>query len=291
MFSTVLLAEPLRVATLHPLLTELAQTLGGEQVEVLSLLPPNANPHSFDPKPSELTQLQQVNLVLAMGKNLEPYLDRIKANLPAGVNIYEVGRPVPSVVIDPRNATFACCPRHMHGAVDPHWWQSPQAMRRATRHLGKELEKLLPEHKAVIRERTRAHMDVLAELDQWIEGELNRVPKRQRILVTAHAAFGYFCDVYGFQALPVKGLAGDQSATPAELGESIEILKENKIRAVFPEIGGRNHNIHALQEATGIKLGEPLLADNINSEDTSYVDMMKHNTNSIVAALGEKETP
>src|SRR5690606_7970930 len=101
--------------------------------EVINILPTSANVHTFEPSPGDMARLQEAALVLAMGKHLEIYLDRLKENLPDAVEIYEAGRLVPSVVIDPANEIFACCPAHSHGAIDPHWWHSPLAVRRAVR--------------------------------------------------------------------------------------------------------------------------------------------------------------
>ncbi|MGA0369114.1 MAG: metal ABC transporter substrate-binding protein, partial [Kiritimatiellia bacterium] len=222
-----------KVVTLHPLLTELVRDLVGEAVTVKGVFPPNGNAHSFEPAPKDLVEMQDAVLVVAMGKHLEPYLDRLRENLPAAVPIYEAGRLVPSLKSDPETAMFACCPVHGLSAIDPHWWQSPVAVRRAVRHLGRELEKIFPEMKSEIRDRSTEKMRRLEELDTWAEQTLSVIPSEDRKLVTTHNAFGYFCARYHFQAIPVRGITNERDPSPEELAGTMEIIRTHGVKALF----------------------------------------------------------
>lgn len=281
-------ARPL-VATLHPLLSEMVERLAGDAVRVKSLVPPTADIHSFDPSPRDLADIQGAKLVVAMGKHLEHYLDRLDENLPDSARIFEAGRRVPSVKIDPSNEVFACCPVHTHGAIDPHWWHSPLAMRRAVRYLGRELEELVPAERDAIRERTRRVMDEMEALHDWAQTELAALPKPRRKLVTAHAAFGYFCQEYDFQAIPVKGLTAERNPSPEDLAETVKTLRERNVRAVFPETKASDAILQSLKESTGVRLADPLYADFL-STDKSYEEMFRGNVANILAALRPAET-
>ena len=273
------------VATLHPLLTEMVSRIAGDHVRIEELMGPGRNPHTFDPTPGDLSRIQNASMVVAMGKNLETYLDRLQSSLPDDVHFYEAGRLVPSLRIDVENEIFMCCPSHSHGAIDPHWWQSPMAMHRAARHLGRELERFLPDHRAEIRANTREYMDELEALHEWVRTQVAQIQRRQRILVTAHAAFGYFCDAYGFRTIPVQGLTTERDPTPAYLAETIDIIRKEGIQAVFPDLTANQNILELLAEETGVTVGQPLLADNTVEKDTSYRDMIRHNVEAIVAAL------
>ena len=91
-------AAPLRISALHPLMADLARQVGGDRVQVFDLVGEGGNPHRFEPRPADLRQMQSSALVLAGGKNLEPYLDRLKSTL-SGVTILEVGRTIPSLTV------------------------------------------------------------------------------------------------------------------------------------------------------------------------------------------------
>ncbi len=275
-----------RVVTLHPLLSEMVTKIAGDALRVETLMPPTADPHSFDPTPGDMAKVRGAARVVAMGKHLEPYLERLRENLPEGAGIYEAGKPVPSLVVRANTPAFVCCPEHTHGAVDPHWWQSPMAMRRAVRGLGRELENLLPAEASRLRDNTRALMDELEELDAWVRRELEALPRADRKLVTAHLAFGYFCEAYGFTAIPVQGLHTEDSPSPAHLAETIATLRRENVRAIFPEKNANNTVLESLREATGVSLAPPLLSDNLGESGVDYAGMIRQNVRTILRALG-----
>lgn len=273
------------VLTLHPLLSEMVTRIGGEHLQVETLIPATENVHTFQPTPSQMARTQDAALVVAMGKGLEVYLDKLQDNLPEGVEIYEAGRKVPSVQIDPKLAVFACCPTHSHGAIDPHWWHSPLAVRRAARHLGKRLEKLDPEHASEFKANTRKLMDELESLHEWAEDEIKQIPKGDRKLVTSHAAFGYFCVEYGFKAIPVKGLSDQEKPTPEQLAETIKTLKLENIFVVFPETKSSEKMLDTIRQSTGVATAPPLIADFLGPNGESYAVMFKGNVSTIQQAL------
>ncbi|MEM6911289.1 MAG: metal ABC transporter substrate-binding protein [Verrucomicrobiota bacterium] len=282
----------LRVATLHPLLGELARTVGGDQVEVIDLVGPGADLHSFEPSPAHLRQLQEVALILASGKGLEPYLDSLRDNLTAGQKLVEIGASLPSL-------QFGGCdhPEHDHGHAghdhgdeveDPHWWHDISLMRRATRVVEKELAALAPEEAPGFAARSQAHQASLEELENWAALQLFAVPPGQRQLPTAHAAFAYFCAAYDFQAIPVRGLTQDHEPSAKELTTLIGQLQADGVAALFPEASSNDKMLQAISQETGIKIGGVLLADatgDVQGNPISYHQLIQHNVRQIVAAL------
>jgi zinc/manganese transport system substrate-binding protein len=125
------MAADLKVSALHPLMADLARQVGGERVEVYDLVGEGGNPHRFEPRPSDLKTMRESSLVLAGGKHLESYLDRLKSAL-GGVTVVEVGRTIPSLAVG-KDAVYTCCPNHAAGSIDPHWWHGVDHMRRAAR--------------------------------------------------------------------------------------------------------------------------------------------------------------
>jgi len=277
------------VATLHPLMTEMVSRLAGDAVRIEELMGPGDNPHTFDPTPRDLARIQDAVLVVAMGKNLEVYLDRLAAALPATAVLYQAGRLVPSVRIDASREIFMCCPTHSHGAIDPHWWHSPRAMRTAVRHLGRQLEQILPEHRGRIRDNTLLLMDELEALHIWAEQRLSSIPTPRRKLVTSHAAFGYFCEAFRFVSIPVQGLTHEREPSPAYLAETIDLIRKHHILAVFPDAHANPRILERLTAETGTRMGTTLQADNLGQNRMPYAEMIRHNVNAIFTALSPPE--
>ena len=274
-----------KIATLHPFLSEITRRLLSNEVEVVELLGPAGNPHTLDPKPGDLKRMQGARAIVAMGKNLEPYLGRVRTVLGEGTVILEAGRPVPSLVIDEKSDVFLCCPTHSSGALDPHWWHSPEAMRRAVRGLEKEFINLFPEKKDRIRGRSKAVQLQLKDLHRWAKLELSGIPSGKRTLVTAHAGFGYLCRAYGFRAIPVKGLAGQRAPTQAYLSETIALMRKHHVTAVFPEAHSNQGALDALRRETGAEIGPVLLTDNLDATVMSYEQFIQANISAIAVTL------
>jgi zinc/manganese transport system substrate-binding protein len=277
-------AAPLQVSALHPLMADLARQVGGDRVRVFDLVGEGGNPHRFEPRPADLKQMQSSALVLAGGKNLEPYLGRLKSTL-SGVTILEVGRTIPSLTVG-KDAVYTCCPSHGAGSLDPHWWHGIDNMRRAARVVAQAFAEKDPAGKDHYIGNANAYGQRLDALKKWAKAELGKVPRGQRKLVTAHNAFGYFAKEFGFEVIAVAGLNKEQNTTPQEQAKTIESVKQSGVLAVFPESGTGSKSVQAIAKATGTKLGTPLISDgNGRGKEAGFEGMIRHNVNSITQAL------
>lgn len=275
-------AADLRVATLHPLLTDLARQVGGEFVEVVDLVGPNGDPHHFEPKPEDLARAAGSRLYLAAGLGLEADLPALKSILRAPSEIVEVGATLPVIhggCNDPDHDHHA----HHDHAIDPHWWQSLDCFRRATTVVAEAFAAADPQHAERFRANAVTYRAKLDELERWSRTRLARIPKDRRQLATAHAAFNYFCRDFGFTPLPVAGLNREQEPDATGLAAMVADLKKRGVLAVFPEKESNPKLLEALTRGTGIRLGGALIADGMNVK--SYEAMVRHNVDTIVAAL------
>jgi zinc/manganese transport system substrate-binding protein len=277
-------AEPMKVSALHPLMADLARQVGGERVRVFDLVGEGNNPHRYEPRPADLKQMQASALVLAGGKHLEPYLDRLMSTL-GGVTIVEVGRTIPSLTVG-KDAVYTCCPSHAAGTLDPHWWHGIDNTRRAARVVAQAFAEKDPGGKDYYMGNAANYGQRLDALKKWAKSELGQVPRGQRKLVTAHNAFGYFAKEFGFEVIAVAGLTKEQNTTPQEQAKTIESVKQSGVRAVFPELGAGRKALDAIAAATGTRVGTPLIADgNGTGAEAGFEAMIRHNVNAITRAL------
>lgn len=279
-------APALKVASTHPLVSDVLRQVGGHDAAVVDLLKSGGDAHHFEPTASDLQALRGVAAVFASGKHLENYLDKLRDSLGAGVPIIEVGKPIPSLKIDPGNGLFLCCPEHASGGIDPHWWHSADNMARAARYVAGELGKLDPPHTATYKQRGEAAAKHFAALKSWAQQQLSAIPRADRKLVTAHASFGYFCKEYGFKFVPLLGLAKEEDFSPQYVAEAVKVIREQRIKAAFPESQTNPKILTEIVRETGIKVGDPLIADGTAPEaGGTFEGMLKHNVNALVKAL------
>jgi len=177
------------VATLHPVLTDIAKKVGGNHIVVTQLISNGESSHTFSPSLKDLEKAKHATLYFAAGKGSEPYLPKLRSILPESTEIIEVGKTIPSIVVSKESELFACCPNHAHGGLDPHWWNSVKNIRLAVNVMYKALGKADPDNKDIYKANAKAYRAELDLLNDWVKRELSSIPKEQRYLATAHAVF------------------------------------------------------------------------------------------------------
>ncbi len=274
-------AAPLQVSALHPLMADLARQVGGDRVKVVDLVGEGGNPHRFEPRPDDLARMQASALVLAAGKGLEPYLNRLHDSL-QGVRVVEVGSNIPSLTLT-RDGDGAA------GTPDPHWWHGVENMRRAARVVALALADKDPAGKTDFLANAQTYGARLELMQRWATSELAKVPRSQRKLVTAHNAFAYFAKEFDFTVIAVAGLNAEQNNTPQALAKTIEAVKRSRVKAIFPEYKANAKVLESIASASATTLAAPLIADgNGSGQDAGFEAMFRHNVQSITQALAAR---
>lgn len=261
-----------KVAVLHPLLGEMAQAIGGDAVEVVSLVPRTGDLHSFSPRVSDVAAARGAQLVLACGMGVEPYLNDLRDSLAAETRLLEVGKTLPPVMLPSINRP------------DPHWWNCPQNMKRASRVLARELAELEPVSAAVFQKGQRAYAAEMDQLDRTARVMLAKVPQKNRVLVTAHAAMGHFCRTYGFTQISVHGVAHESEGDTATMARLLGQLRELQVRCVFTEVMRSPRALETLAAQVGAAT-QPLIPDGIHPEKTTFREIFLFNVQNIAKGL------
>lgn len=276
-------AKELRVAALHPLLGDLARQVGGDRVHVLDLLGKTSDPHHFEPSPDQLRQADKIDIFLASGMGLESYLPSLKTILPSTSRLIVLGDDLPSIEGSCNEPDHDHSHGHHAHDLDPHWWHSIDTFRRATTLTAAAFAEADPDGADIYQTNALTYRAKLDQLERWTRREIARIPQDRRMLATAHAAFGYFCSDYGFEALPISGVNREQMPDARTLAKLIEDLKSKNVPVIFPEAISNPKTLAALTEETGIQLAPPLNADGSTAD--SYETMMRKNVEVIVESL------
>lgn len=267
-------AEKLKIVSLSTITTELAEQVGGPEVEVLALVKPGIDPHEFQPTPGDIKQISRASLVLGTGKGLEGYLTKIKETV--RTRFVLVGQAFPSLSMQEEGKTVE----------DPHWWHSIASMAQATRVVRDALIELDPGHRPLYEKNTQAYLNRLDQLTVWAKIEIASLPREKRKLVTSHDAFQYFARDYDFKIYAVEGVSPQDQPSSRHARDLIEMIKQEKVKAIFAENIENSKVISALTRETGATLGGVLYADGLGDhEANTYEKMMKHNITTIVSAL------
>lgn len=278
LFLTVVLAlgaqAQMKVASLHPLLTEMAQVVGGEALVVVDLFPPNGELHDFEPQPGDVAAAAGSRLLLACGKGVEPYLAGLKDSLSADTKLVELGNDVPDAALPGGRGN------------DPHWWNCPANMKRAARSLATALAAADPAHAETYRSGSRKYAAEMDKLDREARLALSAIPAERRVLATGHAAMCHFCVQYGFTPIPVYGIAKESQGDTAGMARLLAELRAHGVRCLFHEWSESPRAMESLAAQTGATT-RPLILDGICPDRKGYAAIFRENVRNIVAGLAD----
>lgn len=262
----------LKIASLHPLLSDMARQVGGDQVEVVNLFPDNGELHAFEPTAADVAAAAGAELVLACGKGVEPYLEDLRDSLPARTQVLELGQNIPDVYLPGTRI------------ADPHWWNSPQAMKRASRALRTALEQALPAQKATFARGQRTYAARMDTLTREARLAFAAIPMEKRTLVCSHAAMTHFCEAFGFSAIAVHGIAQESEGDTASLAKVLAHLRAKAVPCLFYGVNESPKVLQTIADQVGAQ-ALPLALDGINPATPTYAEMFRFNVKNIVTGL------
>ena len=278
-------AREIRVVATIAMISDIVENVGGGRVDVTGLMGPGIDPHVYKASEGDVIRLAEADVVFYNGLHLEAKMADVFARMRGRVVTVPVGDAVP------RDQRLA--PPAFAGQYDPHVWFDVRLWMRAAERVAEALAELDPAHAPEYRARARGYLAELRALDEYVRAQAGRIPREQRVLITAHDAFNYFGRAYGFE---VRGLQGISTATEAGAGdvqELAEFIAERRIRAIFVESSVSPRMIQAVQEAVrargfDVAIGGQLFSDAMGDPETpegTYVGMVRHNIDTIVAGL------
>ena len=269
-------AAPVKVASFSTITTEIAKKVGGDKVEVAGLVTAGVDPHEYEPKPDDLKQVEQAQLILASGKHMENYTERLKESAAPNSLLLEAGDAFPSLKLNDDGKIIE----------DPHWWHSVANMKKATLAVRDALIKIDPADKETFAKNADSYLAQLDQLNAWVKAKIAELPRDERKLVTSHDAFQYFARDYGFTIYPVEGVSTQDEISSKNVAGLVQTIKDQHVKAVFFENIENPKVLKEITAETGTKIGGELYADGLGEGDAgTYEGMMRHNVTTIVDAL------
>lgn len=255
-------------ASIFPL-ADVARQIGGGDVEVVTLLPPGASPHGFEPQPRQVEQLARCRLLLAVGAGADPWAAR--AAKASGANI--------------RTLPFADAAGQSAQDGDPHGWLDPVRMKQFTVAVAGAMADLDPNHAAAYAARAKAFAAELDKLDAEHRETLGKL--KTKAFVSFHPAFTHLATRYGLQQAALAESHADEGG-PERLEHVVEFVRKHKLRVVFAEPQFPAEKLRWLEEQTGASVGrlDPIGNPNVKGYD-SYLAMMRSNLKALAAAMSE----
>ena len=282
---------PVPVVATFSVLADLVRQVGGERIEVVSLVAAGSDTHVFQPGPAHARQLAGARLVVANGLGFEGWMDRLvrSSGYRGPVAVATKGiRPIRDGGPRHDGRPDADRGKHAHGGVDPHAWQSVANVRIYVANIAAALCGVEPAGCDGFRANAARYDAALDRLDREIRDAIAAVPKERRRVMTSHGAFAYFERDYGLTFLSPLGVSTEAEPSAASVARLIRQIRRENVTAFFIESITDPRLIQRIGDETGGARPGRLYSDGLSvpgGPAADYLAMMRENTRALTTAL------
>lgn len=275
----------LNVVTTTTMITDLVKNIGGDSLNIQGLMGSGVDPHLYKASEGDVSKLTNADVVFYSGLHLEGKL----------VDVFEkMGRNTNTIALaEVLDKSKLIGSEYFASNYDPHIWFNIQYWKQLTNYLTEQLSQLDPKNAAYFEANKTTYLKELDALETEIKTTIATLPQEKRILVTAHDAFNYFGEAYGFEVVGLQGLSTATEAGVQDVQNLAKLIIDKKVKAIFVESSVPKRTIEALQQAVlskgfQVAIGGTLYSDalgNAGTTEGTYLGMFRYNINTIVSGL------
>ncbi len=299
-------AAELKVVASFSIIADFAKNVGGNRVEITTIVGPDGDAHVYEPRPADAVAVSKADVVLVNGLAFEGFLKRLIDTSGTKAPVVELTKGVKPLRISDEPAGHAHPEAeeeaghdhkaeeahdhegHNHGEFDPHAWQSIKNAEIYVKNIAGAFCEVDKAGCATYTANSQAYIAKLAALNEKVKTEIAAIPPEKRNIITSHDAFGYFEHAYGLEFLAPEGISTDSEASAADVAKLVDQIKHDKASAIFVENITDKRLMDQIAKETGLKVGGTLYSDALSTADgpaATYIDMVNHNVDTIKAAV------
>lgn len=259
------------------MIADMAKNIAGDLADVTMIVPIGGDPHIFEPTPSSARMAADAEIIFKNGLTFEGWLTDL---------INNSGTAAPIITIT--EGVDAITSQQYKNATDPHAWMSAQNGIVYAENIKNALAKYWPEYAQLFQDNFEIYKKKLEEMDIYIKEKIATIPNDKKILITSHDAFQYYGRRYNIQLESILGISTDAEVQTSDIRRLTEVIQTTKVPAVFIESTINPKLLERIAKDNNVRIGGKLFADSLGDEDSeapTYLAMLKHNTDVIVAAL------
>lgn len=277
--------QRMKVLTTTSILKDAVYNIAGDAAEVESVMGSGVDPHLYKATQGDLQKMMDADMIVYNGLYLEGKMGEVLEKLSRQKTVVTATASIPKDKLR-ASAQYA-------NSNDPHVWFDVQLWQEVVKHVSQQMQEKDPANAEVYKQNTQAYLQELDELNQWVAQQIQTIPEQQRILITAHDAFGYFGDAYSIKVRGLQGISTVSEFGLQDVSSLVKYIVENKIKAVFVESSVSPKAIEAVvvgcrERGHEVEIGGTLYSDALGEDGTpegTYTGMVRHNVTTIVSAL------
>lgn len=301
-----LAATPLKVVTSFSILGDMVANVGGDKIEVITLVGPDGDAHVYEPSPADAKKVSSADLVVVNGLGFEGWLERlVKASGYKG-KIVVASEGVQPRAMEKEEHDHAKAEAkghakehdhdhadahhhgHDHGDVDPHAWQSLTNAKIYVNNIAKALVEVDPANASGYQQAEATYLGELESLDAWVKAQFAQIPEQKRRMITSHDAFGYLGETYGLQILSPMGVNTASEPSAGGVKKLIQQINREKITAVFVENISDRRLVEQIAKESKVQVEGELYSDALSTKNgpaSTYLNLFKNNVTKITEAM------
>jgi len=267
--------DRLEVVASFSILADFVREVGGERVDVTTLVGANGDVHVYTPAPQDAKKVADARLLIINGLGLEGWLPRL---------LQSSGSKAPIVV-----ASDGITPLKLGSQADPHAWQSVENAKVYVKNIRNALVQADAADADDFRRNADRYLAELDALEAEVQSEIEKIPPERRKVISTHGAFGYFARSYGVEFIAPSGVSTEAEPSARDVAAIIARIKRDKIPSVFLENISDERLMRRISEETGATVGGTLYSDSLTGEKgvaPTYIAMVRHNIKALSSALG-----
>ena len=272
--------DKFKVITTFTVIADIARNIGGDAAIVESITKPDAEIHNYQVTPGDIRRTYGSDLILYNGLNLELWFEKFFKNF----------NSIPSVVVTDNIKPLGISEGPYSGKPNPHAWMSTKNALIYIENIRKAFVQYDKENAETYNKNAAIYATKIMALDEPFREKIESLTVENRWLVTSEGAFSYLADDYGLKEAFLWPINADGQGTPQQVRKVIDLVRKNRIPAIFSESTVSSKPAKQVARETGARYGGVLYVDSLTSEDgkvPSYIDLLKVTLQTIVEALGE----
>lgn len=267
----------LPVGVSFSILSDIVKAVGGERIDVTTLVGPDQDTHVYEPTPADVAKISGTKLFFVNGLGFEGWLPRLmkSSHYPGTLVTVTKGLKPRTMLDDGKTVT------------DPHMFQDPERVKAMVGNIAAALSQADPAGSAYYADRARNYQGALDDLITWANKQLAPIPPSRRVVLTSHDAFGYLGQRFGIKFLAPEGVSTESEASAKDVANLIRVIRRTGIKAVFMENISNPRLVQRIAKDAKVTVDGKLYSDALsqNPEATTYLQLFQHNIRAIAAAM------
>ena len=282
-------AEGLKVVASFSIIGDFARNVGGDRIDLTTLVGPDGDAHVYEPKPADASTMAEAQVVLVNGLGFEGFLSRLVEASGTKATVVELTKGIePLKMREDEHHGNEHEEHHHHGDYDPHAFQSIPNAKIYVKNIADAFCAADAAGCDIYRANATAYSGKLDAADAEVKEAIASIPGDKRVVITSHDSFGYFEHAYGLTFLAPEGISTEAEASAADVAKLIRQVREDKASAILLENVTNPRLVEQIANETGLKIGGTLYSDALSRPEgdaATYIDLMRHNVSTIKGAI------